>query len=63
MRYSVYHEYHAVELNSLLPDEVLNWLTEKIGPSSHATWQYLPPKLFFYNKNHHLMFLLRWSEA
>lgn len=59
----VNHDYHVVELNPLRPPpEMFEWLQLKFGPGDGHRWMYKHPKLYFSNKNDHLMFLLRWSS-
>ena len=58
------HDYHIVELNrtASIADTVMwNWLKDRFGEGDGSRWFYRHPKLFFLNKQDHLMFVLRWS--
>jgi hypothetical protein len=56
----VEHEYFVVELNNIeVPSEVIDWLYERIG--DNKKWFYKHPKIYFYSKHDHMMFLLRWG--
>ena len=54
------HEYHAVELED--PDNsVLEWCLTKFGNPDATRWFNRGNKVYFYNQQDHLMFLLRWA--
>jgi hypothetical protein len=56
------YDYHVVELNHYdISTEVWDWLEERFGVGNGERWFYRHPKLFFLNKQDHLMFVLRWS--
>lgn len=54
-------EYHVIELTRSVPLEVLNWLRDNYGNGDDGRWTCLMNKIYFKNKNDHLMFTLKWS--
>ncbi len=56
------HEYHVVELGRYIPLEVHDWLRERFGIGDGSRWFVRHNKLYFANKQDHLMFLLRWGS-
>jgi hypothetical protein len=55
------HEYHVIELNGrFLPTEILEWLNDTYGTDTNR-WFCRFPRLYFLNKQDHLMFLLKWG--
>jgi hypothetical protein len=57
------HEYHAVELDYKNPNnpDALDWCLERFGPPESTSWFWKPNKIYFYDPQDHLMFLLRWA--
>jgi hypothetical protein len=56
------YDYHVVELNQYgVPADVHAWLEEQFGVGNGDRWFYRHSKLFFLDKQDHLMFVLRWS--
>lgn len=55
------HDYTVVELYEYPEQEIRDWLVDSFGGAGPKTWFILQKKIFFYNQNSHLMFLLRWS--
>ena len=55
------HEYHIVELHDLAPVEMFDWLENNLGDGKDGRWFWRFPRVYFFNKKDHLMFLLRWG--
>jgi len=56
------HDYHGVELTDQPPTEIIVWLCNTYGPPDGTRWYIRGLKVFFANKNDHLMFLLKVSR-
>jgi hypothetical protein len=58
------HEYHGI-LIATYPDEVYNWLHDKMGMSGDR-WFIRPQidgtMIYFKNERDHLLFLLAWGK-
>jgi hypothetical protein len=52
-------EYIMVELN-YMNEDILNWCTDNFGPQG-TRWFSRWPRIYFTNKQDHMMFLLRFS--
>ena len=57
MKIKVDHEYHVVELR-YITDEILDWCNKQF---SDDLWFCTATKIYFFNRQDHMMFLLRWS--
>lgn len=55
------HEYHGCELQTQLPTEIKEWLTEKLGEPNGDRWYIRSNTIYFANKQDHMMFLIRVS--
>jgi hypothetical protein len=53
------HEYHVVELH-YISDEILNWCSTQFNDDS-TRWFCTATKIYFFNRQDHMMFVLRWS--
>jgi hypothetical protein len=57
------HDYHVVELNHYgMTTEMHNWLQTRFGIGDGERWFYRHPKVFFFDRKDHLMFLIRWAH-
>jgi len=52
------HDYHVVEIASLIPVHVIDWLNENFPDR----WFYKSGSLYFESAGDHMMFLLRWGQ-
>lgn len=55
------HEYHGCELQMQLPNDIREWLTEKLGQPNGDRWYIRNNTIYFANKQDHMMFLIRVS--
>jgi hypothetical protein len=57
------HDYNVVELSHYgMTTEMHTWLQERLGSPTGERWFYRHPKLFFFDKKDHLMFIIRWAD-
>jgi hypothetical protein len=58
----VNHDYHIIEFNHYIPNEVMSWLETKFGVGDGSRWFLRHNKLYFSNAKDHLMFVLAWGD-
>lgn len=56
------HDYHVVEFNRPVPNEVIDWLNKRFGPCNGDLWFLRHNRLYFSNSKDHLMFILTWGD-
>jgi uncharacterized protein YycO len=56
------HTYHVVELE-YSDKSALDWCLTTFGNPNERRWFNRNNKVYFYNAQDHLMFVLRWSSA
>jgi len=54
-------EYHVVEFHNAVPNDALDWLSNKFGEPDSKRWFYHNKKIYFANTTDHMLFLLCYT--